>query len=105
VNHSEFLLGLPSTSIGGILAGGVAAATPELAIVKRTEQQGYAGVAFIAYWRDSGEVVASSGPFTGRTYRKDWWFFGYGPRTIGNIPPAEPAPVENTKSPRAAPAH
>jgi hypothetical protein len=94
VNHLEFLLGLPASSVGGIFTGGIAAQTPELSIIKRTQQHGYSSVAFIAYWADSGEVVASSGPFVGRTIRDDYWFFGYGPQTIGNIPPAQPAPVE-----------
>ncbi len=95
IDHIEFLLGLPSSSIGGLVTGGVAATTPELAIIKTTKQHGFASVAYIAYWTDSGEVVASSGPFVGRTIRDDWWFFGYGPRTIGNIPPAEPAPGQS----------
>ncbi len=93
-NHLEFLLGVPASSVGGIFTGGIAAQTPELSIIKTTTQQGYSSVAFIAYWQDTGEVVAASGPFVGRTRRQDYWFFGYGPRTLGNIPPAEPAPVE-----------
>jgi hypothetical protein len=96
IDRVEFLLGLPSSSIGGIFTGGIAATTPELALLKTTKQHGFASVAYIAYWTDSGEVVASSGPFVGYTIRDDWWFFGYGPRTIGNIPPAEPAPAESS---------
>lgn len=94
VDHVEFLLGLPQSSVGGIFTGGFAGETPEIAIVKRTQQHGFSSVAYIAYWADSGEVVAASGPFVGRTIRDDYWFLGYGPRTIGNIPPAEPAPIE-----------
>jgi hypothetical protein len=97
INHIEFLLGLNSTSIGGVLTGGLAATTPELSIIKRTTQQGFASVAYIAYWADTGEVVASSGPFVGRTERKDYWFFGYGPETTGNIPPAQEEPSETGK--------
>ncbi len=111
VNHIDFLLGLPASSVGGVFTGGFAGTTPELAIVKRTQQHGFSSVAFIAYWADTGEVVAASGPFVGRTIRDDYWFFGYGPRTIGNIPPAEPAPIEggsttdeSTKTPAAPPA-
>jgi hypothetical protein len=109
VNHLEFLLGVPASSVGGIFTGGIAAQTPELSIVKTTTQQGYSSVAYIAYWQDSGEVVAASGPFVGRTKRQDYWFFGYGPRTLGNIPPAEPAPVEGgtvdaNKAPATQPA-
>jgi hypothetical protein len=38
---------------------------------------------------DTGEVIASSGPFVGKTYREDLWILGAGPRTTGNIPPAK----------------
>jgi hypothetical protein len=92
IDRNEYLLGIPSTSVGGILAGGVAAVTPELAIVKTSKQHGFASVAFIAYWADSGEVVASSGPVVGRTIRDDFWFLGFGPQTVGTIPPVQPAP-------------
>ncbi len=90
-NHIEFLLGIPASTLGG-LATGVAVATPEIAVLKNTKQEGFASVAFVAYWRDSGEVVASSGPMVGRTIRDDWWFLGFGPSTYGNIPPTEPEP-------------
>ena len=91
VDRLEYLLGIPAIYIPGFSSatGEIPVATPELAIIKNTRQRGYASVAFIAYWRDTGEVVASSGPFVGKTYREDWWFFGTGPRTIGDIPPAE----------------
>jgi hypothetical protein len=92
IDRTEYLLGIPSVYLSGTntgVAGDVPLSTPELAIVKNTKQQGFAGVALTAYWADSGELVASSGPFVGRTIREDFWFFGIGPRTVGNIPPAE----------------
>jgi hypothetical protein len=92
IDRTEYLLGIPSIYLSGTgssVAGDVPLSTPELAIVKNTKQQGFAGVALTAYWSDSGELVASSGPFVGRTIREDFWFFGIGPRTVGNIPPAE----------------
>jgi hypothetical protein len=98
INRSEFLLGLPSFPIPGITTGSTstvtasaasAYVTPELALLKNTKQQGVAGVAFVAYWADTGEVVTSSGPFIGRTIRDDWWILGAGPKTVGNIPPTE----------------
>jgi hypothetical protein len=103
VNHTEFLLGVPASTIGGLVTGGIAATTPELAIVKSTMQHGFSSIAYIAYWADTGEVVAASGPFVGRTNRDDYWFLGLGPRTQGNIPPALPAPVEGnaTDAPKA----
>lgn len=94
-NHLEYLLGLPASLIpasvaGGIVGGttGVSVDTPELSILKSTKQYGWASVSFVAYWRDTGELLAVSGPFIGRTSREDYWIFGTGPRTIGNIPPA-----------------
>jgi hypothetical protein len=94
IDRQEFLLGLSSlpfpTGLGtGGAAGQVAVNTPELALLKTTKQRGYADVAFVAYWADSGEVVASSGPFVGRTLREDYWVLGTLTSTVGNIPPAQ----------------
>jgi len=92
IDRLEYLLGLPAVYLGG--AGAVEGtdapvATPELAIVKSTKQYGFSSAAFVAYWADTGELVASSGPFVGKTLREDWWVFGFGPRTVGDIPPTE----------------
>src|SRR5204862_3852000 len=74
IDRLEYLLGIPSVYLSNLgnnnVSNSAAAAglsTPELAIVKNTKQKGYAGVAFVAYWSDTGEVVSSSGPFVGRT--------------------------------------
>jgi hypothetical protein len=92
IDRLDFLLGVPSIAVPSV-AGGVGAAapliTPEFAILKSTRQYGFASVAFVAYWADTGELLASSGPFVGRTFREDWWIFGTGPRTLGDIPPAQ----------------
>jgi len=92
VDRLEFLLGIPSFAMSSVTAAVGAAAplvTPELAIVKSTRQYGFASVAFVAYWADTGELLSASGPFVGRTFREDWWLLGTGPRTIGDIPPAQ----------------
>jgi hypothetical protein len=92
IDRLEFLLGIPSIYIsGGTSAnpGNLPVATPELSIFKTTRQKGFASVAYVAYWADTGEVIASSGPFVGKTYREDIWIFGAGPRTTGNVPPAK----------------
>ena len=91
IDRLEFLLGIPSSAIPGAssVTGGVPVAVPELALLKSTRQSGFASIGFVAYWSDSGEVVATSGPFVGRTLREDFWIFGSGPRTVGNIPPVE----------------
>jgi hypothetical protein len=93
VDRLEYLIGIPSIYLSGAAgeAAGASAplATPELAIVKSTKQYGFASAAFVAYWADTGELVSSSGPFVGKTLREDWWVLGFGPRTIGDIPPTE----------------
>ena len=89
VNHLEMLIGLASITIPTEGVASVPITTPELAILKSTKQYGYASVAFVAYWRDTGEIAASSGPFVGRTAREDYWVFGFGPNTVGDIPPAQ----------------
>lgn len=89
IDRLEYLLGIPALYLPQASQGSVPVATPELSIVKSTKQRGFASVAYVAYWADTGEVVAHSGPFIGRTLREDWWIFGTGPRTVGNIPPAE----------------
>jgi hypothetical protein len=95
IDRNDFLLGLPSlqlssgTGSNSSNVNNVPLVTPELAAAKNREQIGIAGVAYVAYWRESGEVVASSGPFVGKSLRDDWWFFGVGPRSVGNISPIE----------------
>jgi hypothetical protein len=94
VNHYELLFGLGSITIPTEGVANIPFQTPELAILKTTKQFGYASVAVVAYWRDTGEIVGDSGPFVGRTDRGDFWIFGVGPRTDGNIPTTEtPAPT------------
>jgi uncharacterized protein DUF6655 len=94
VDRLEYLLGLPATNlVSGLGQGqattGLPVSIPELAILKSTKQRGFASVAIIAYRDKTGELIAQSGPFIGRTVRDDYWLFGVGPKTIGNIPPAE----------------
>lgn len=92
IDRVEFLLGIPAIYLSSTTSGAtgsIPVAIPELAIIKRTTQKGFGSVAYVAYWRATGEVVSSSGPFVGRTSREDYWFFGVGPRTIGDIIPAE----------------
>jgi len=92
IDRHDFLIGIPSlqADVGTTESNlrNIPLLTPELALVKNIEQRGYANVAFVAYWVDTSELVSSSGPFVGRTFREDWWFFGFGPRTVGDIPPA-----------------
>ena len=91
IDRTEFLLGLPSVVLSGATgSSNLPVATPELSIVKRTTQKGFGSVSFVAYWNKTGELVAQSGPVAGKTSRQDYWFFGIGPSTVGNIVPTEP---------------
>lgn len=89
IDRDDYLFGIPSIQLSAGQApgaGGAPLITPELAIVKNLYQEGVASVAYVAYWADTGEVVATSGPYIGRSLRDDWWFLGAGPRSRGNIP-------------------
>ncbi len=90
IDRYEALFGIPAfvaPSGTSVAVQTVTLITPEIAITKKIKQVGFASVAYVAYWADTGEIVASSGPYVGKTYREDWWFLGFGPNTIGNIPP------------------
>jgi hypothetical protein len=108
IDKENLLVGLPSVTLPGLGGGAVSAAepliaTPEIALVKNIKQDGVASIAIVAYWADTGELVAASGPFMGHTYRDDWWFFGYGPKTSGDIPTAQRRPNADA-APTTAPA-
>jgi hypothetical protein len=95
IDRYESLLGIPSlfapsgTTSTATQAPIATLVTPELAITKKIRQVGFASVAYVAYWKDTGEVMASFGPSIGRTYREDWWLFGFGPTTLGTIATVE----------------
>lgn len=94
IDREDFFVGVPAlvlaTGGGDEATPSIPFTTPEIALVKNLEQRGVATVAYVAYWKDTGEVVASSGPYIGRSLRDDWWFFGFGPRTVGDIPTVVP---------------
>lgn len=94
IDRNDYLLGIPSLQLmaGGPVGPGLA--TPDLAVVQNRYQLGAASVSYVAYWRETGDVVAMSGPFIGRSFRDDWWFVGIGPRSRGDIPPVLDDPVE-----------
>lgn len=84
----EYLLGIPAGSLG-LLNASVATMTPEVAIIKNTRFEGYVTVSLVAIWRDTGELAGLSGPMLGRSTRTDFWFFGTGPQTGGDVIPAQ----------------
>ena len=89
IDRNEFLLGIPPVLLSPDLASSgaeIPVILPEIAIVKSIKQRGVAGVAYVAYWQDTGELISASGPHYGYTRREDYWLLGYGPRSTGNIP-------------------
>jgi hypothetical protein len=88
IDRYESLFGIPSLATP-TLTSTISLVTPEIAITKKIRQIGFASISYVAYWADTGEVVASSGPAIGKSNREDWWLFGFGPSTIGDIPPVD----------------
>ena len=95
IDRYDSIVGIPAigaTAASTSAAAGVPTAgiiTPEVAFVKEIKQVSFASVSYVAYWANTGEIVASSGPSIGKAWRDDWWLFGFGPRTIGTIPPVD----------------
>jgi len=95
IDRYDSIVGIPAlgatsattSAVAGVPTTGII--TPELALVKEIKQVSFASISYVAYWTNTGEVVASSGPSLGRAWRDDWWLFGFGPRTIGTIPPVD----------------
>ena len=87
IDRFDYLLGVPAGAATAVDPD--VQISPELAIVKWMRQEGYSSISLVAYWRNNGELAGVSGPALGRTTRRDYWFFGIGPRTSGDIAPAE----------------
>jgi hypothetical protein len=85
-NRQDVLLGVPATNLptGGMLPVG-SAAIPEIALMKRTNQQAVCKLAVFAYDRMSGQPVWQSGNRKIASRAKDSWFLGAGPFQKGTI--------------------
>ena len=85
-NRQDLLFGVPSTTLPtvGLLPTG-AATIPEIALVKRTNQQGVCKIAVFAYDRMSGRPVWQSGNRKVASRAKDIWVMGAGPFQKGTI--------------------
>lgn len=85
-NRQDLLFGMPATNLptAGLLPIG-SASIPEIALVKRTNQQGVCKVAVFAYERMSGRPVWQSGNRKIASRAKDIWVLGTGPFQRGTI--------------------
>lgn len=96
INRIDFLLGLSAFAIpstGGSNSNALSfVSSQNLALFQNIKQQGYASIAVVAYWRNTGELLALSGPFIGRTFRYDYFILGYALPPVGNIPPTQAGP-------------
>lgn len=98
INRVDFLLGLSAISVlpgssnsSSSTALGVATSS-NLALFQSIKQNGFASVAIVAYWRNTGELLAISGPFVGQTHRYDYLLLGYQLPPQGDIPPTQLTP-------------
>lgn len=101
INRVDFLLGLSAISVlpgssnsSSSTALGVATSS-NLALFQSIKQNGFASVAIVAYWRNTGELLAISGPFVGQTHRYDYLLFGYQLPAQGDIPPTQTNPNQS----------
>jgi hypothetical protein len=88
IDKLEYVFGIPAIAAPSAEVQGVPLLTPEIAFLKKLNQQGYSAVGIVSYWKDSGELLDSRPIEIGETSREDFWIFGIGPRTVGDIPPA-----------------
>ena len=85
-DRSDLLFGMPAINLGGISpVPGVPTAIPEIALARRTDQQGVAKIAVFAYHRESGRPVWQSGSDPVASKARDLWVFGAGPFQKGTI--------------------
>lgn len=85
-NRQDLLFGVPATNLptAGLLPVG-SAAIPEIALMKRTNQQAVCKIAVFAYDRMSGRPVWQSGNRKVASRAKDIWLMGAGPFQKGTI--------------------
>jgi hypothetical protein len=114
-DESNWLLGIPQTTIPQTITGVPAGTIPEMAVVKKNDQQGVAKLALFAFDRASGQLVWNSGTMMATATAKDVYLGGVGPIQSGSIRggtnivgvriplPAESGAPAESAGPRAAP--
>jgi hypothetical protein len=84
IDSAQSLIGLPSTSVPIPFTGTVQ--TPEIAIFKTEHQFSIAKLALLAYERESGRHLHSTGPLVGESFHKYYTILGYIRFTSTGIP-------------------
>ena len=94
VDRYDFLLGIPLAPVlqafGGYVGPNEQGAIPEVAAIRDLRQYGFADLGFVAYWAETGEVIAEADPALGRSHVENFRFIGTRARTASNIPTTQP---------------
>ncbi len=78
-NDSNWMIGIPQTTVPALPGLTTAANVPEMALAKRNRQQGIAKLALYAYDRATGQVTWTSGTHKATSNSKDVYVGGMGP--------------------------
>lgn len=84
-DDSNWLLGIPQTTIPPTVTGVPTGTIPELPLVKKSHQEGVAKLALFAYDRASGQLVWRSGTMLAKSSARDMYIGGVGPIQSGSI--------------------
>jgi hypothetical protein len=84
-DSSNWLLGIPQTTIPPTFTGVPTGTIPEISLVKKSDQKAAAKMALFAYDRASGQLVWTSGTSVAQSNAKDVYVGGVGPIQSGSI--------------------
>jgi hypothetical protein len=84
-DSSNWLLGIPQTTIPPSFTGVPTGTIPEISLIKKSDQKAAAKMALFAYDRASGQLVWTSGTALAQSNAKDVYVGGVGPIQSGSI--------------------
>lgn len=84
-DRHSILVGTPQMTVPTLTLGQPLTQIPEVALMKRTDQRGFAKLAVFAYLRGTGEAVWQSPLTEAQSTLKDTWVLGAGPFSRGTI--------------------
>ena len=84
-NDSNWLFGIPQTTVPPTVTGVPTGTIPELPLIKKSHQEGVAKLALFAYDRASGQLVWRSGTMLARSSAHNMYIGGVGPIQSGTI--------------------
>lgn len=84
-DSSNWLLGIPQTTIPPSFTGVPTGTIPEISLIKKSDQKAAAKMALFAYDRASGQLVWTSGTSMAQSNAKDVYVGGVGPIQSGSI--------------------